>query len=53
LRPGLMGPCVRRDDPLRELKSVICDSPAVDTMDREVGEPKRGRAEFGFQFASP
>jgi hypothetical protein len=38
LRPGVMGPCVRRDDPLRacarprpinaRLNSVICDSPA-------------------------
>src|SRR5467141_3351515 len=35
LRPGVMGPCVRRDDPPRDcakprhrLKLVICDSPA-------------------------
>src|SRR6266478_6029110 len=28
LRPGVMGPCVRRDDPLRELELVICDNPA-------------------------
>src|SRR6267378_1670327 len=36
LRPGVMGPCVRRDDPPRDcakprhrLKLVICDSPAL------------------------
>jgi hypothetical protein len=39
LRPGVMGPCVRRDDLLRDcmrprpinvrLNSVICDSPAA------------------------
>ena len=39
LRPGVMGPCVRRDDPLRDcarprpyqptLSLVICDSPAL------------------------
>src|SRR5260370_39073006 len=39
LRPGVMGPCVRRDDLLRDctrprpinvrLNSVICDSPAM------------------------
>src|SRR5882762_538935 len=48
LRPGVMGPCVRRDDPPRDcakprhrLKLVICDSPA---RKRERGQAVRYRA---------
>src|SRR6266436_7728055 len=31
LRPGVMGPCVRRDDPLKRYvyENSICDSPAA------------------------
>ena len=49
LRPGVMGPCVRRDDPPRDcakprhrLKLVICDSPAL------AGEGWGGGARRGF-----